>query len=198
MKNHLYSAFMTIFCAFLVSGCSSGPDPDKEFGMYLNGKQLRVKRGEPVGYIQELEAGYSYSYRYSVVFPRKFYARDPVPRPGIIIQFDPAEIESGQKIPFGTGGTNAVWVEYYPVGGHKMNQAILLAYSSRHSAGGGKICFDVLEPQLGGRVKGTIIQSTLYGYYKDMETMEITEPPKSRKLELFNWSFDVTLERSIF
>ena len=198
MRNYRLSALMTIFCALLFSGCSSGPDPDKQFGMYLNGKQRKVKLGEPVGYIQELDAGYSYSYRYSIVFPRKFYVRDPMPRPGIIIEFDPADIESGQEIPFGTGGEHIIRVEYHPVGGHKMNQAILLTYSSRHSAGGGKIRFDVLEPQLGGRVKGTIIQSTLYGYYEDMETMEITEPPKSRKLELYNWSFDVTLERSIF
>ena len=198
MRNHLYSAFMTIFCALLVSGCSSGPDPSKEFGIYLNGKLLKPTIGEPIGYVQELESGYTYNYRYSIVFPRKFYTRDPVPRPGIIIEFDPADIESGQEIPFGTGGTNAVRVEYHPVGGHKLNEAVMLAYSSRHSAGGGKIRFDVLEPQLGGRVKGTIIQSTLYGYYEAMETMEITEPPKPRKLELFNWSFDVTLEESIF
>ena len=198
MSKNLFSAFMAVCCAMLVSGCSSVPDPDKEFGMYLNGKQLKVKLGEPVGYIQELESGYSYRYRYSVIYPLQMSALRTMPRPGIVIEFDPDEIESGQEIPFGTGGRKTVWLEYHPVVGHKLSEAVMLAYSSRHSAGGGKIRFDVLEPRLGGRVKGSVIQSTLYGYYEAMETMEITEPSKLRKLELFNWSFDLTLESSIF
>ena len=198
MRKNLYSAFMAVCCAMLVSGCSGVPDPHKEFGMYLNSKQLKVNLGEPVGYIQELEGGYSYRYRYSIVYPLNMSVLRSVPRPGILIEFDPAEVELGKEIAFGTGRETTIRLEYHPIVGHQHSKAVMLAYSSGHSAGGGKIRFDVLEPRLGGRVKGSVIQSTLYGYYEAMETMEITEPSKLRKLELFNWSFDLTLESSIF
>ena len=198
MRKDLYWAFITLGCAMLVSGCSGEPDPDKEFGMYLNSKQLKVNLGEPVGYIQELEGGYSYRFHYSIVYPLNMPALRSVPRPGILIEFDPARIELGQEIAFGTGGETSIRLEYHPVVGHRHSKAVMLAYSSGHSAGVGKIRFDILEPRLGGRVKGSIIQSRLYGYYENMETMEITEPSEPRELELFNWSFDVILERSIF
>lgn len=198
MKNNLHRALAAALIALLATACSRGPDPEKEFGIYLNGKSRNAGVADPVGRIQELEAGYSYSYRYSVVFPLKISAVRGLPRPGILVEFDPGRIEPGGEISFGSGMESPVRVEYHPTGGHKMNRAVMLAYSSDHGPGGGKIRFEVLETGLGGRVRGSVIQATLYGYYENMETMEVSEPPKPMKLELFNWPFEVTLERSIF
>ena len=166
--------------------------------MYLNGRERKTGLGDPVGLIQEIEAGYSYSNHYSIVFPLKIAALRGMPRPGILIEFDPAALEPGHEINFGDGADDNVRMEYHPASGHRVNQGVMLAYSSAHSDGGGTIRFDILETEAGGRVKGTVIQAALYGYYENMETMEATEPSKPMKLELYNWSFDVTLKRSIF
>ncbi|MFC1537213.1 hypothetical protein ACFL4P_00125 [Gemmatimonadota bacterium] len=198
MTKYPYQTLSASILMLLLISCSGGPDPSREFGMYLNGRERKTGLGDPVGLIQELDAGYSYSNFYSVVFPLKILGMSGVPRPGILIKFDPAATEPGREITFGSEAENSIRVEYHPVSGHKINQAVMLAYSSGHGEGGGTIRFDMLETGPGGRVKGTVVQAVLYGYYENMQTMEFSEPSKPMKLELFNWSFDVTLERSIF
>jgi hypothetical protein len=198
MTKYPYQKLPALILAALLMSCSGGPDPTREFGIYLNGRERNSGLGDPVGLIQEFEAGYSYSNLCSVVFPLKILSMSGVPRPGILIEFDPAATEPGREITFGNGAENSIRMEYHPVSGHKINQAVMLAYSSGHGEGGGKIRFEMLETGPGGRVKGTVVQAVLYGYYENMETMELTEPSKPMKLELFNWSFDVTLERSVF
>jgi len=199
VKNYFHAAFWTIYCVLLLTaGCSTKPDPSKEFGMYFNGEENTSALDNPIGLIQEHEAGFSYSYSYSIIFPLKKAFSGPVPRPGVYIEFTPERINLGEETPFEAGSESAAFVEYHPVTGHKVQEATLLVYSTRHGDGGGKIRLDVFEPRLGGRIKGTIIQATLNGYYEDMEKMEITELEQPRKLELFNWSFDVILQRGPF
>ncbi|MEA2064513.1 MAG: hypothetical protein U9P14_12490 [Gemmatimonadota bacterium] len=198
MRNCQSCPIWMLLLVMLVSGCSGGPDPDREFGFYLNGKERKTGFGKPVAHIQELEAGYSYSNRFTIVWPLKKKYAGPVVRPGIIIEFEPERIEPGKETPFGTGPKRAAWMEYHPMRGHRVEEALLLVYSSRHGQGSGTIRFDVLEPRLGGRVKGTVILATLNGYYENAQSMEIIELKKPRKLEFFNWSFDLVLQRSIF
>jgi hypothetical protein len=76
--------------------------------------------------MQELEAGYSSSSLISVVFPLKILSMSGIPRPGILIEFDPDAIEPGSEISFGSGAENNIRMEYHPVSGHKINQAMIL------------------------------------------------------------------------
>ncbi|MEA1996824.1 MAG: hypothetical protein U9N45_04270 [Gemmatimonadota bacterium] len=201
MKNFIYSAFITSFCILLTAGCTSRsePNPNEEFGRYINGKKLKAKGlGDPIGYIHEHESGFSLSYSCSVVFPLKSSLRGPVPRPGIVLELVPDKIETGREISFSSGDMGNIRLEYHPAGGHKMSESILLVYSSGRKDGGGKVIIDVLEPRPGGRLKGRIIQAKLHAGYEDMNMPGSTEPEKPKVLELFNWPFDVTLKSGPF
>jgi hypothetical protein len=147
------------------------------------------------GYFQEVEAGFSTECRCSVLFPLRIPGA--VPRPGLEITFDPRKIAPGAEMTFGAeDGESGVGVDYTPLGGHQMSRGIMLGFSSGRAGGHGRVRFDVLEPQPGGHVKGTLLHATLSGYYESAESARTTEPEPARKLELWNFPFDVTLERS--
>lgn len=199
MRNFLKLAVWAVILALSLSACSVKPDPAKNFGAYLNGRELQLPLGDPIGCIQELEAGFSLSYTYSIIFPLKLPVVSPLPRPGIILYFNQDNIRLKEETPLlGEGVGEGPWLEYHPLQGHKMNEAVMLVYSSRRAGGGGSVRFDMLEPEPGGRVSGSIIRAVLYGYYENMETSEVTELPEPKKLELFNWSFDGVLKRTTF
>jgi hypothetical protein len=186
---------LPVIGALLLAGCSPKLDTTREFAMALNGAPYSSRMKPPIGCAQEIEAGFSTQYRYTILFPCRLPS--PIPRPGLEIAFEPDKVVLGEEMAFGAGDVESgIGVEYCPVMGHKSNQGILLTFSSHRSDGGGTIRFDALEPEIGGRVKGTILHATLYGYYEDAHTAEITEPKAPRKLELWNFPFEVTLRQA--
>lgn len=165
--------------------------------MAMNGSRYESRLRQPIGYLQEIEAGFSAECRCSVLFPVRIPGA--VPRPGLEIAFDPRKITPGEEVAFGSGDDESgVSVDYCPLNGHKMSQGIMLGYSSGHAGGRGRIRFDALEPEIGGRIRGTLLHATLYGSYESAESARVTEPKTPRKLELWNFPFDVQLAQSPF
>jgi hypothetical protein len=181
----------------LLGGCAEKVDPSRPFEMAMNGARYEPRLLQPIGYVQEIEAGFSTECRCSVLFPSR--VPSAIPRPGLEIAFDPRKIAPGEEVAFGSGDEESgVTVDYSPIGGHKLNQGIMLGFSSGHSGGRGRIRFDDLEPEIGGHVRGTLLHATLYGSYENAESGETTEPKTPRKLELWNFPFDVKLAASPF
>lgn len=145
--------------------------------------------------MQEKDAGYSYSYHYTIMFPIASETLNPFKAMGFELAFEPKTVTIGQVIKSLANDQNSFFrVSYFPVVGHRVNEGILLEYSSRYKTGSLKVRFDVLEPEIGGRVKGTILEATLYGYYQKDEDMTILEPKRPKKLEIYNFKFDTTFE----
>lgn len=165
--------------------------------MVLNGREYKVALGPPVGRIQENEAGYSYSNSFTVVFPTKNLNRFKIM--GFELAFDPQTITPGQVITSSANDRDySLHVSYFPIIGHKLNEGKMLVYSSRSNNGNIKVRFDVLEPEIGGKVKGVILEAVLYGFYDSQDTITPNEPDKPQKLEIYNFAFDTTFERSMF
>jgi hypothetical protein len=181
----------------LFVGCADKPDPSRPFEMAMNGSRYEPRLHPAIGYVQEIEAGFSTECRCRVLFPLPIPGA--IPRPGLEVGFDPSRIAIGEEIAFGAGDNESgVTLEYTPLRGHKMSQGILLSYSSHHAGARGRIRFDVVEPEIGGRVRGAVLHATLYGSYENAHTAEVTETKTPRKLELWNFPFDVQFERSLF
>jgi hypothetical protein len=178
----------------LTGGCARKADLSQPFAMAMNGGVYESSLREPVAYVDEMEAGFSTSYRCTLLFPlKKSYTMN---RPGVQIEFDPTKITPGETLSFEAGSEPyGVTVDYYPVSGHDMSRGVILGFSSARSGGSCTIRFDELDCQLGGRVRGKLIRATLHGYKEDAHSGEVTELKGSRKLELANFSFDATLQR---
>jgi hypothetical protein len=191
-------SFLKVF-VFLVffGGCGGNVDTTKDFAMLENGREYRVLLDRPVAGILEQESGYSTSYRFTVTFPLQKY--NPMKARGFELTFDPAKVEIGKVIESRAGDSiDKPRIHYYPAMGHKLNEGILLAYSSGMETGSLRVRFDILEPSIGGRVKGTVLNAVLYGYYEAADTAEITKPDPPKKLEIYNFPFDAVFERSLF
>jgi hypothetical protein len=74
----------------------------------------------------------------------------------------------------------------------------MLTFASGRPDGGGTIRFDQLEPALGGRAKGKLLEATLYGFFEDANSAQVTSTGEPRKLKLRNFPFDVTLDQPRF
>src|SRR5689334_8163977 len=70
-----------------LAGCAAKPDPSRPFEMAMNGTRYESHLREPIGYFQEVEAGFSTECRCSVLFPLRIPGA--VPHPGLEIAFDP-------------------------------------------------------------------------------------------------------------
>jgi hypothetical protein len=164
----------------------------RECTMQLNGEEYPTRLKEPLGYLQEREAGFSTEYRCIVLFP----LRGPfaVPKPGLEITLDPRKIGPDEVIDF-TADDDAVQIDYCPFFQYRVQKGEILVYSSQRGRGEGTIRFDSVDPTLGGRVKGKLVRATLYGYYdsQDGPRRDDTTP---RKLELQDFPFDVQLAPS--
>ena len=177
--------------------CPGTVETGKDFAMRLNGREYKVTLETAKGKIQEIESGFSNSYRYTVIFPIKAFSRFGMN--GFELAFGPNAINVGEIIESSAGDSNYSFrVTYYPLVGHKVNEGIMLEYSSREKTGSLKVRFDMLEPQINGRVKGKILEAVLYGYYQGADSMETLEPKSPKKLEIYNFVFDTTFERAMF
>lgn len=177
--------------------CSGTVDTTRDFAMVLNGREYKVALVPAKGFIREMDSGFTNSFAYTIMFPAKKFNRFDAR--GFELTFDPDVITVGEVIESTAGDSNySFGVTYYPLVGHKMNEGILLEYSSRVETGDVKVRFDILEPTLGGRVKGTILKATLFGYFQEHDSMERSKPDDPKKLEIYNFVFDTTFERSMF
>jgi hypothetical protein len=198
MKFKLTAAALITFAAIFFSGfCSTSVDTNSDFAMVLNGRGYKVKLNPAIARVRVSDVGYSESYHFSVMFPAKSMNRFKVR--GFELTFEPRTVEMGKTMISRAGDKNySLAVSYYPLVGHKVNEGIMLEYSSRYKTGDIKVRFDILEPRLGGRVKGTILSAVLFGYYQSQDAMEPMDPEDPKKLEIYNFPFDATFESSMF
>lgn len=177
--------------------CPGKVDITKDFAMVLNGNEYRVKLGPAAGKMQENESGFSISKSFTVVFPTKSMNRFETSR--FELAFDPQTITTGEVITSTANDENSsLRLYYFPILGLKFNEEKMLVYSSRSDDGSMKIRFDVLEPEIGGKVKGVILEAVLYGFYDSNRETSTKEPDTPQKLEIYNFTFDTTFENSIF
>lgn len=181
---------------FLLSaGCQEKPDPDAPFSMTMNGEPYAPKFNPPLGYLQELEAGFSTAHRVRIHFP--IIAPGPGANPGLEIEFDPAVIPIGEEVEIVYGeAEGGISVTYFPLFGHRHNEGILLLYTPDDDCPL-NIRFDEMEPRLGGRVSGSLIFTRLYGHYENMDG-EWIDTEERKVLEVRNFPFDVQLTRSAY
>lgn len=193
MRKKLYLFFLTAIV--LYNGCDNSVDKIQDFAMQMNGVKYEVELGVTYGKMIEPEAGYSYNYRFSIIFPLRNLNR--MKTGGFELFLNPKEIDSGIDREIQAGDDNyKLRLEYHPTWGHKINQGKMLVYSSRYQDGYLKVRFDILEPKNKGRVQGMILEAVLYGYYEQYDTAEQEEPRDELKLEIYNLKFDTVFKRS--
>lgn len=191
-------SILAVYLWAWAGGCSpSRVDKTEAFAMAMNGHPFKIKLGTPKGLIQEVEAGYSDSHLFSVSFPAS--ALNRFGERGFRLHFDVTKLVMGRVIE--TKGTDPnYWlrVSFFPILGHRVNEGLMLEYSSRYKEGYMKVRFDIVEPEFGGRIKGVILEAVLYAYYLREDSREPIETNSPRKLEIFNFLFDTTFERQMF
>lgn len=172
--------------------------------MVLNGKEYKVNLAPAIGRIQEYESGFSRSNSFTVFFPTKNLNR--LKTSGFELTFNPQivtpnEIITSKANANDTNYENPPSITYIPIFGHKFSEEQMLVYSSRSGNGSIKVRFDVLEPEIGGKVKGVILEAVLYGFYDSNRVpipQEPNKPNKPQKLEIYNFTFDTTFEDRMF
>ncbi len=184
-----------VFAAF---GCGKKVDPQKSFGMYINGREMKAKFKAPEAYLQTLDDGVGYAASRQnglIIFPLP-PPTGPMPRGGIEISFDLKKVSSGKTVQISQSSPSSdVDIYYFPMqGGASVDQGKILSYALRPSKGGSAIIrFDVVEAKIGGKLKGVILEATMDAFYetKDGFNEELSKP---RELKLFNWSFETTMK----
>ncbi|MCU0289169.1 MAG: hypothetical protein MUF15_22590 [Acidobacteria bacterium] len=195
MKNIIFIINL-IFIVMMVN-CSGTIDITKDFAMVLNGNEYRISLARPVGRVQEIESGFSVTNNFSIMFPTKSMNRFQIM--GFEFFFEPQAITPGEVITSTANDENyALRLIYTPPLGIRVNEEAMLVYSSRSENGSIKARFDILEPELGGRVKGVILEAVLYGFYDSNRDISTKKPATVQKLEIYNFVFDTKFENSIF
>lgn len=176
-----------------LSGCSPKPDPKKDFQMFLDGSVFSWESAPGVGYIYGGEAEpWSQPATIRVILPNLGPFRHPLP--GMEIMFD-AEVFADSSQVTVTGSSGGLSVDLRPSFRPMGRNGMLVGYSSHHPQAAVTLRIDELNARHLGRLSGKIIYACLWGYYYDCETGELTRPPKPFKLEVWNWPFEVILER---
>ena len=197
MKMKREICLVAVFVSLFLVGCGGGVDKTQDFAMLHNDVKYSVALEATTAFIRVDDMGMSESYSFSVMFPCKSFNR--MQARGFQLSFDPDDVTLGQPMTSGSVAHDYKFrLEYFPNMGHKMNEGILLAYSSGYESGSLTVVFDILEPKLGGRVKGKIIQAVLNGYYESQDSPEAIKPDSPKKLEIFNFPFDTVFKRHPF
>jgi len=196
MRTITLNIIAVVFVLLLQPNCGA-VDTSKDFAMTLNGREYNVKMGAALAFISEMDVGFSADYIFYIMFPLKVF--NPLKARGFKFAFSPNKTVVGEKIESSAGDEQYyLRMFYYPAVGHKMNQGLMLTYSSGYKQGRVRARFDILEPHIGGRVKGVVFYAALYGYYEDSAGPDIVEPGKENILELYNFTFDTVFSRSMF
>lgn len=177
----------------LMTHCSSGVDRSADFAMIHNGNPYRVRLAPPIARVVESDAGYTGTPRFYVMFPVR--ANNPVKARGFQLYIDPEQVVPGKRLSDSLLAENSRFrIEYYPVWGHKIDEGILLAYTTGIDGGSFTVRFDIFEPRPGGRVTGEIQEAVLLGYYEKQDDPEIIPLEEPRKLEIYHFKFDTTFQ----
>ncbi len=184
-----------------VIGCGKKIDPQKPFGMYLNGRENNPLFKDPEAFLHDIEDGTGYTgskQRGLIIFPLPLPS-GPMPRGGIEISFDPKNIPAGQNIQISQSeSASGINIYYFPMQIGAGNSGKVYTFGLRPSKGGAAtIRFDLLEAKVGGKIKGVILDAVMDAYFKteDGTTEELTKP---QELKLFNWSFETTFKEHPF
>jgi hypothetical protein len=93
--------------------------------MSLNGGPYWAKHGVPTGALLEMESGMNLSYRVRITFPLS--GPSGMKKPGLEIEFDPAQVRVGKEIPFGAQtAINPIQLSYFPAFWHNYAEGQLL------------------------------------------------------------------------
>jgi hypothetical protein len=181
------------FFLLSLAGCTPKPDPKKDFQMFLDGSVFSWESAPGVGYIYGGEdEPWSLPASIRVVLPNNRPSRHPLP--GMEIMFDAAVFADTSQVTV-SGASDGLSVDFRPSFRPMGRNGILVGYSSHHPQAVVTLRVDKLDARHLGKVSGKIIYACLWGYYYDCETGELTKPPKPFKLEIWNWPFEVILER---
>ena len=195
MRSLFFRFIITsLFSLLVCASCGLLSDADSEFAMSLNGGPYWAKHEPPTGALLEMESGMNLSYRVRITFPLS--GLGGMKKPGLEIEFDPAQIRIGKEISFGPQSvTNHIQLSYFPAFGHNYSAGQLLIFDLG-SEGSGSIVFEKIDARYGGQVKGILRQAILYGYYESGDVMNAVTPTSPMKLELRNFPFEVILEEA--
>lgn len=178
----------------LPGACGKAADPDAPFQMSLNGNRYLPGVGSPQAALTEVEAGFSNSYRCTVIFPLK--ALKNRSQPGLEIIFDPAAIPVGEEVSVGADGDGPrIQIAYYPFFGGMSNDGKMLIYAIGEE-GSARLRIDDLDTQA-RHIQGLLIEAVLFGRYMG-EDGEVLEPTNPKELHLSNFPFDVELSDELW
>lgn len=194
MKSRTLRAVIVFHWTLLMlSNCSAPVDRTADFAMIHNGNPYRVRLAPPIGKVIETEVGYTSTFWFYILFPTA--AVNPNQARGFQLQIDPDDLITGGVISDSSlPETSKFRIRYHPNTGHRLNEGILLAYSTGMTGGSFKIRFDIFEPAAGGRVKGEILEAALVGFYERQDDMAIIPPKKPKILEIFHFKFDTRFQ----
>ena len=196
MTKILFLSLLTLL-VLVFFGCDASVDNIQDFAMQINSKKYQVSLNPPAAKMVEVEGGFSYEYRYSILFPIKNFNR--MQARGFEFVFKPKKITAGNIFETFAGDDHYdVSIEYHPTIGHRHTQRQVLIYSSREKDGYLKVRFDEIDPRIGGKVKGLILEAVLYGFYEDIDTIKRIELKKEKKLEIYNFKFNAVFRRHSF
>jgi ribonuclease HI len=182
---------------FSFNSCSRPVDTSKHFAMLHNGREYKVLLDKPIASLRERESGLTGMSTFYIIFPIK--KLNPMKNQGFELSFDAASIKIGQEMVSKAGDKKFnLRLRYYPLMGHNFNEGQMLTYSSGYGEGNLKVRFDILETRMGGRVKGIILHSTLFGFYESHENLTTFKPKHPKKLEIFNFPFDTVFGSSLY
>jgi hypothetical protein len=174
-----------------LAGAGCAPQSETPFAMTLNDGPYWAQHAAPTGALLEVEAGFNLGQRVRISFPLSGLGSRQ--EPGLVIEFDPAQVRTGQEIVFGPqAGQPDIQLSYSPATGHRYAEGQLLIFDLG-AEGGGSLVLETLDARLGGQVKGVLRQATLSGYYLSAESAELIPPPSPLTLKLYNFPFDVIL-----
>jgi hypothetical protein len=185
-----------ILAASCIAGCSNRPDPTQDFQIGLDGENYLWQPGPTAAYISIYEMGYAPSSNWiTLVFPQQ--SPSPVTTKGLFVRFNTSAAQTGQELRF-DNTTTGLEITYSPNFPIKAGESRVNEFSNLSGDGFAIVRFDTCENKLYGALKGTIKYARLCGYFFVLESGERIKPRQPVVIELYNWPFDVRMERSNF
>jgi hypothetical protein len=179
--------------SILFAACIPKPDPNKDYQMFLDGSVFVWESAPAVGYIYGGEESiYQTPASIRIILPNLGPSRHPLP--GMEIMFDDDLFADSNQVTV-SGGSQVLSVDLRPSFRPMGKGGMLVGYTSHDPRAVVTLRIGRLEARPYGNVEGKIIYAKLWGYYYDFETGEITRPPKSMMLEIWNWPLQAKLEQ---
>jgi len=170
--------------------CSSGVDTSGQFAMALKGHKLNLKLTTPIAKAEEVNQEEDY-FQGFLMFSIEGLNRDWTK--GFKMIFEGDQVQTGTVMQTSAASSEGAPVVYFhPALGHKPSEGLTIVYSSNYKEGYLKVRFDEFEPQVGGKIKGEIIEAVLWGYHEKFGSDVPLDAGKNNKVEIYNFPFDTT------